>query len=120
MLFFNYVTSGSVFKRLLGRLERPAREPVDPAAAMKCVACAAPPKAPIPPKAGLRTRPLEEWALIAAPGRPDSRKPVGRLAVAGQRQVEKSRGGTDGRAPGTSYGGELDRYRAHSGDFVLV
>ena len=101
------MTSGSVFKRLLGRLERPAREPVDPAAAMKCVACAAPPKAPIPPKAGLRTRPLEEWALIAAPGRPDCRKPVGRLAVAGQRQVEKSRGGTDGRAPGTSYGGEL-------------
>src|SRR5258708_40085289 len=30
LLFFNYVTSGSVFKRLLGRLERPAREPVDP------------------------------------------------------------------------------------------
>jgi hypothetical protein len=90
LLFFNYVTSGSVFKRLLGRLERPAREPVDPAAAMKCVACAAPPKAPIPPTAGLRTRPLEEWALIAAPGRPDCRKPVGRLAVAGQRQVERS------------------------------
>jgi hypothetical protein len=28
LLFFNYVTSGSVFKRLLSRLERPAREPV--------------------------------------------------------------------------------------------
>jgi hypothetical protein len=82
LLFFNYVTSGSVFKRLLGRLERPAREQVGPMAAMKCVACAAPPQAPHTPKAGLRTRPLEEWALIAAPGRPDCRKPVGRLAVA--------------------------------------
>lgn len=30
-----------------------------------------------------------------------------RLAVAAQRQVEKSRCGTDGRSPGTSYGGEL-------------
>jgi hypothetical protein len=60
---------------------------------------------------GLRTRPLEEWALIAAPGRPDCRKPVGRLAVARQRQVEKSRGGTDGRVPGTSYCGEISLSR---------
>jgi hypothetical protein len=77
-------------------------------AAMKCVACAAPPQAPHTPKAGLRTRPVEEWA---AHRRPDCRKPVGRLTVAGQRQLEKSRGGTDGRVPGTSYCGEISLSR---------
>src|SRR5882757_5718104 len=38
-------------------------------AAMQCVACAAPPQAPIPPKAGLRTRPLEEWGAHRHPRR---------------------------------------------------
>jgi hypothetical protein len=76
-------------------------------AAMKCVACAA----PISRRLGCAHVRWRSGALIAAPGRPDCRKPVGRLAIAGQRQLEKSRGGTDGRVPRISYCGEISLSR---------
>ena len=42
----NRSSIGGFFKRGFAPMERPVPEPVDPAAAMKCVACAAPPKPP--------------------------------------------------------------------------
>jgi hypothetical protein len=66
---------------------------------------------PYPPRRGCAHVRWRSGAFIAAPGRPDRRMPVGRFAAARQRQVEKSRGGTDGRVPGTSYCGEISLSR---------
>lgn len=69
-------------------------KPVGLQAAMKCVAWAA------RPHAGLHSAPWERCARGSTQAR-------GQNSVANRRQVEKSRGGTDGRVPGTSYCGEL-------------